>query len=169
MSNLVLLHTYNFWLFIQFLVMLYVMFYFVYKFVPESKRIVWSGILSVIFLLFVKNNLWSGQAFSFLIGIVFAKYSDQRIKLSKTLFITGIGLLIGLLSLAIKQTDFIRNSNYIIFNTNQVILNLATAIGMIYLFYSSLKLKILQLFAIAGAASYEIYLIHTLLIFIIKK
>lgn len=167
-SNLLLLHTYEFWWFIQFLVMLYVMFYLVYRLVPERMRVTVIGILSAIFFLVVHNYLWSGQAFSFLIGIVLAQYSDKKIHLSKAWFISSLGLLLGLLSLALKQTDFIRQSNYLIFNTNQVILNVASAMGLIYLLYPILKIKMIQLFALAGTASYEIYLIHTLLIFMIK-
>lgn len=164
-----LIKTYSYWWFIQFILISYVVFYLVYRFIAEDKRIACLGVTSVIFFILVKENLWSQQAISFLIGICFAKYNEKKLTTRKALFIGGFAIVIGVMSLAIKQLPIIRDSNYLIFNTNQIILCVGVSIGVIYITYVLLKLSIVRIFSILGIVSYEAYLVHTLFIFIISN
>jgi len=167
-SNILLVSTVNAYTwFVQFIILLYIMFYLVYRFVPENKRIPFIGLLSIMFFLLVKNGLWAEQAFSFLIGISFAKYSKDKIPVSKARLIGCSTLILGIVSLFIKQLPVIRNSNYLVFNGVQVVLKIAIAIGIIYLTYLLLRFSLSKIFAFAGTVSYEIYLVHTLFIFIV--
>jgi len=165
-KNVLLINVNSYWWFIQFILILYIVFYLVFRFVPDNMRMVTLWILSFIFFLSVRQYLWSEQAFSFAIGVSLAKY-NKGLTFHKAWAIGGTAIIIGMLSLLAKQIPMIRESNYLIFNTNQVILCIGIAVAIIYLAYPTLRF--IRIFSIAGLASYEIYLVHTLFIFIIVK
>lgn len=157
----------SYWWFIQYILILYIAFYAVYRFMPEDKRLLSLGVLSILFFLLVSKALWGQQSFSFIIGIGLAKNIKNDLTTRKAFIVGGSALVMGILCLLIKQIPVIRNSNYHVLSMNQIILNLGIAIGIMCLTYPLLRLAIIKIFSVVGLASYEIYLVHTLVIFIV--
>lgn len=156
--------------FVQLILLLYVMFYIIYKFIPKYKLLVFF-ILSVMSLILIKNNLWAEQSFAFFVGLILAKYYHKCNFINKrnVLLFSLLCLFVGFSSLYLKQSPQIRNANYIIFNIDQAILKTVTAIGIVYISYLLLSLKSLIIFILPGKFSYEIYLIHTLFLYILTN
>lgn len=61
-------------------------------------------------LLFISDNLYAEQSFSFLCGVVCSKYSLIYIKIKENYLIAITMIIIGCMALILKQTEFIRNA-----------------------------------------------------------
>lgn len=167
-QNLLLIKVNCYYWFIQLIIILYIVFYLVYRFIPQNKRELCLGVLSVIFFVAVRQDLWASQAFSFVIGIFFAKYYKKN-RVNRKFFSIGIlNLMIGVASLLFKQTTLIRNGHQLVFSLNQVILYITLAMSIIYLSYFLRKMDVVSCFSVLGRVSYEVYLVHVLFIFIVS-
>lgn len=155
--------------FIQLILILYLLFYIIYKFLPSNLRLITFFVISTLFIIFCKNQLWAEQSFAFPIGIFLSEYSKKNHSKRHILKYGLIFITIGFISLFIKQLPEIRYSFYLIMNINQAILKTITALGIVYLTYLVLNIKLLSSFGVIGKYSYEAYLIHTQFIFIVAK
>lgn len=98
---------------------------------------------------------------SFLTGIALSEYKESELIRKRLNWKIGIPFLItGIATLAIKQTDFIRNADQIIYNFVQLLIKLSCGLGLCLIIISIAKKLNLRIFAIIGAISYELYLVH---------
>lgn len=110
---------------------------------------------------FMLREIRAEQAMSFLTGIVLSEYKESELMRKHSNWKTGIILLaIGIVALAIKQTDYIRNSPQIIYNFIQLLIKLPCGLGICFILLSIGKKLNLKIFAVIGAISYELYLVH---------
>lgn len=117
-------------------------------------------VFSVVSFLGLKE-IEAEQAMSFLTGIVLSEYKKSEVMRKHSNWKTGIFLLaIGIVALAIKQTDFIRNSPQIIYNFIQLLIKLPCGLGICFMLLSIGKKLNLKIFAVIGVISYELYLVH---------
>lgn len=101
------------------------------------------------------------QAMSFLTGMVLSEYKESELIRKRLNWKTGVlFLIIGIVALAIKQTELIRNADQIIFNFVQLLIKLPCGLGLCLITISLAKKMNLRMFAIIGAISYELYLVH---------
>ena len=154
--------------FVVLIVRLYILFYLIKRFIPEKYEIYCYFILSFTSLIFTKNNLFAEQSFAFFVGIIFAK-NNKNISVKKALKIGITCLIIGGISLILKQLPQVREANYIVMNIIQASLKTVTAVGIIYITYLFLNLRLSNIFIKIGKVSYETYLIHLLILFIIEN
>jgi peptidoglycan/LPS O-acetylase OafA/YrhL len=172
MKQILLINTIPYMWFVQLILILYIAFYIVYRIIPNnSNKMIAFFILSLISILLIKDNLWAEQSFAFFVGLILSHYypkcdfKDKR----KVLLFSFACLIIGFASLCLKQLPQIRNANYIIINIDQAVLKTITSVGIIYLTSLLLKLKLFVIFILPGKVSYEIYLIHTLFLYILTN
>ncbi|WP_207645565.1 hypothetical protein [Marvinbryantia formatexigens] len=94
-------------------------------------------------------------------GIVLSEYKESELIRKCSNWKTGIFLLaIGIVALAVKQIDFIRNLPQISYNFIQLLIKLPCGLGICFMLISIGKKLNLKVFAIIGAISYELYLVH---------
>ena len=118
-----------------------------------------SAVLMFVFL----RSLFKQQLFSFILGVLMAKFDGFSQKYIRKLGI-GIPLLsLGALALAAKQVGFIRNGPSVIFYSAEAVQCSALAIGTISVI-ACLICVIPRCFykpvALLGVISFELYLIH---------
>jgi peptidoglycan/LPS O-acetylase OafA/YrhL len=168
LEALLLIETYSYWWFVQFIVVSYILFYFVYSFVPEKFRLPCIFLLSTLFFAVMRFDLQASQAFSLPVGILISKYCSKTVVSQKKAVYISLGsLLLGVAFLAAKFLPAIHSSIYPVYNAFQVLISLLFAIPIIGMTYALMKLFIIRMLAAAGRASYELYITHTLLIFMI--
>ena len=151
-----------FW-YVQYVALLYIAFHLAFRFLKGSHSIFSLFLLALIMLIVNKNLLLGEQSFAFFIGVLLAKYNlkDNKIKIGT---IGMVMIFVGAMSLVLKQTELIRNANYLVVNLNGVMLKTATAVGIFLFIYPMLKFNFLRMFTIAGKYSYELYLVHIALV-----
>lgn len=150
-----------FW-YVQYIVIMYIAFYIIFRFF-NNLAIGAFFIFSIILFIVNRNLLLGEQSFAFVMGLLLAKIniSSNKIKIG----LVGASMIIlGGVNLVLKQTSFIREFNYLIMNLNGVFLKSITALGIILLIYSTLKIRELNIFTVAGKYSYEIYLVQISLV-----
>lgn len=151
--------------YLDFMVLWYLIFYAVIT-IPGaySKRYIILGLSSVL-VFAVSFLLGSGiraeQAVSFMLGVVI---SDNYKKAKKFVLnhYAMVGLLaFGILLLGAKQIHFIRSfENTALWELIQLLMKLSFAIAFIGMAYKCRALFNNGFIAVAGAASYELYLVH---------
>lgn len=160
--------------FIRYLIYWYVIFYISSLSLFIKYRISIMATCSTIILLFFPN-IEGEQAFSFILGVVFSQYKEltsRWIYLNQQKITISL-LFIGISALAIKQTPIIReyenSSITVIYNTIQCLIKLPLALAVIiatnnFIYY--IKSPFLYY---GGIISFELYLIHCKLLFLINK
>ncbi|MGM9959222.1 MAG: acyltransferase family protein [Erysipelotrichaceae bacterium] len=147
--------------YLNYILICYIAFYIVIRtpFLREHRIAIFTVISAVSFL--VLREIKAEQALSFMMGIVLSEYKDCDLIRRDSNWKTGILLLImGIVALAIKQTDFIRNALQIIYNLVQLLIKLPCGLGLCLIAISVAEKLNLRIFAIIGAISYELYLVH---------
>lgn len=147
--------------YLNYLLICYIVFYLVIRvsFLRKHKITVFM-VFSVVSFLGLKE-IEAEQAMSFLTGIVLSEYKKSEVMRKHSNWKTGIFLLaLGIVALAIKQTDFIRNSPQIIYNFIQLLIKLPCGLGICFMLLSIGKKLNLKIFAVIGVISYELYLVH---------
>ena len=147
--------------YLNYLLMCYMAFYLVIRvpFLTKHKIIVFTFLSAASFLLL--REIKAEQAMSFLTGIVLSEYKESELIRKCLNWKTGVlFLIIGIVALAIKQTELIRNADQIIFNFVQLLIKLPCGLGLCLITISLAKKMNLRMFAIVGAISYELYLVH---------
>lgn len=169
-KQLLLIRTIPYLWFVQLIIVEYVLFFIIYKLISSPKIRMYAIIVLSLPIFFVNNSLYAEQCLSFAIGIILAVKLNKIKDISKAKY-SFIGLsmcFIGGVCLVLKQLP-IADSHYLIYNTLELGLKEITAMGVICLSYGIVKFKIVNMFERIGKYSYEIYLTHTLMIFIIKN
>ncbi|MDU5110782.1 MAG: hypothetical protein E6248_10060, partial [Clostridium sp.] len=148
---------------------LYIAFYVIFKIFPENYKIKIFIFLSTI-IIFLNNGIVAEQAYSFIIGIIIANHKKEILMINRSkLFIQGIILcLLGVSTLIVRQI-IPDNSFYLIFNFIDFVLKESIALGIVLMSFIFIKYNIFKGFSMVGKVSYEVYLMHTLLIFIISN
>lgn len=167
-KNTLLLSTPNYMWFIQFIVINYIAFYIINRFINKkmNKYIIFS-IMGTIFF-FVGGALWAEQAYMFFIGVIVSdnKKAISEISKNKKIVLAIILLNIGIVALLVKQMEVVRNSPVLMYYSVELILKNCIAVGIIIIivntkiiigFSENILLKI-------GDISYELYLIHAIVI-----
>ncbi len=147
--------------YLQYLLGWYIVFWIVMK-VPFLQKHKYSILLLVsAFIFFLSYGLAAEQALSFVSGVVFAEYKDNELLKKHLNFKTSVGLLlIGVLALAFKQIDFVRNSPELCVKAVQLLIKLPIGIFIVYAIYQIGQKVSLNGLAYIGTLSYEMYLVH---------
>lgn len=147
--------------FIEYLLITYILFYFLFHYYSKQAIIVMGiiGIISVIVL----SNLRAEQSFSFLAGIIFShlKYYFKNSSKYKICTVACIFFTVGITALLIKQLPQLRV--YDLESLQFKILNLfiKLPLGLSILFFTfALKPNGTKGFTAIGNISYELYLTH---------
>lgn len=149
--------------FIEYIILCYAFFYCINKFINNIylKHLGWVFFGGVIF--FFGNPLWSEQAFSFYIGILFSDRKELFSKLKKYVFLI---LSVSVLVFIFKQIFYIKLDKNL-FNLTNLIFKNGVAIVLIFnLIKINIKNKI---FDWIGKNSYEIYLYHGVYFYQLKN
>ena len=151
-----------FW-YVQYVALLYIAFYLAFRFFKGKFGISLLLLFSLILFVVSKDLLLGEQSFAFVIGVMLANHNIQGNKIK----IGSVGaamIFVGAVNLVLKQTELIRNANYLVANFNGTMLKTVTALGILFLIYSMLNMNLLGVFTIAGKYSYELYLVHISLV-----
>ena len=147
--------------FIEYLLITYILFYFLFHYYSKQAIIVMGiiGIISVIVL----SNLRAEQSFSFLAGIIFShhKYYFKNSSKYKICTVACIFFTVGITALLIKQLPLLRV--YDLESLQFKILNLfiKLPLGLSILFFTfALKPNGTKGITAIGNISYELYLTH---------
>ena len=140
----------------------YILFYLFSLLLKEKSilKIVCIFLCSAIIFMFLKS-LFREQLWMFSIGILIAAFSKDIALLSKKSIAGVIAFIVGVIFLAIKQFDFIRDTHYLVdFITSFEVLGLS--IGSIFLINELFnKFSVFEIpFYGIGLISFELYLIH---------
>jgi hypothetical protein len=121
-------------------------------------------------MLVTSKDLLKGEhALAFATGVVISKYANLKNHRLRAGFIGSLMISIGAISLIVRQSNFISKANYLLINLNGTLIKTMTALGLMLIIYSILELRILEIFTVASNYTYEIYLMNTLLIFILTN
>lgn len=163
-KNVLLINPIPYLWYVQYLMIFNVVFWCFFKIVPERKRILAVLAVSLLFLLFIKNDMYAEQSFSFVTGLILGKFfMSNKMGKKKALKTGGAFLAVSVIFLGIKQFPHVRNSFYMIMNVVQMLIKLCGACGILYI---TCKIGAIwnKAFVSIGKCSYEIYIVHTLLI-----
>lgn len=154
--------------FMGYIVICYLIFYVVKRFVPVEKRIVvLFGAFAVWFVvesLFFANPdmpfLRARQMLSFPFGVLIAmkknKIENMLLKVKSMLFL----ILGGIMCLAITQLDAVKELPYLVTNTIAILTCLPIAIGILFFGKEFSEFFENKMLLMVGTISYEIYLVH---------
>ena len=169
-KTLLLIESYDFWWFIQFIAASYILFYLVYRFIPDRFRLPCIGLLAAVFFAFQPDDLLAAQSFSIPVGILISKYGSRMVLSNKrSLIISLVSLALAAVLLAVKRLPMIHTSIYPVYNAFQVVISLLLAMTILGMSYTLMTVFPIRMLAVAGRASYELYITHTLLIFMIAN
>lgn len=151
-------HPYGWYL--QFAFLWYLIFYIVHKapFFDEVNRIRVLSIISLVFI-FVSNQLWAEQAFSIFVGI-YLSYKKDEVNIKDRYSVSFGWFLVGVLSLAAKQIDVIRELPWVLANINQLLIKLPLALGLCLFIFQAQSLFKNNMFVYLSKFSFSLYLIH---------
>ena len=135
LTSLLLINVPKVFWFISYVMFMYLLFYILFSNFNEEKSIFLMFLFSLCSLLFISDNLYAEQSFSFLCGVICSKYSSIYIKIKENYSVAITMIILGCMVLILKQTDFIRNVHYIIYSIDNIIIKEFIAIGMIILLY----------------------------------
>ena len=167
--------------FMGYIVVCYLIFYAVKRFVSARKRMAvlvgafaaWFIVESVFFANPGMPFLRARQMMSFPCGVLLAVYKGKiEAALTKTksaLILTGGGVTLCFLFMAITQMSAVKSLPYIVSNVMTLLTCLPMAIGIMVFGKSFSGLFENKMLAVAGRISYEIYLVHAFTLGIIKS
>jgi peptidoglycan/LPS O-acetylase OafA/YrhL len=165
---LILVKTYAYWWFVQCIVISYIVFFLIYKLLPGKFRLPCFLLLAAVLFFVLRDDLYPALSFSVPAGIMLSKYgSKAALSNKKALFISLAAIVLSAGLTAVKLLPSIHTSGYPTYSVFQLLIGMLLATAIIGLTYALKKLFIIKMFAFAGRASYELYLVHTLLIFMI--
>lgn len=163
-KNVLLINPIPYLWYVQYLMIFNVAFWCFFKIAPERKRILAVLAVSLLFLLLIKNDMYAEQSFSFVTGLILGKFfMSNKIDKKKALKTGGTFLAVSVIFLGIKQFPQVRNSFYMIMNVVQMLIKLCGACGILYI-TCVIGAVWNKAFVSIGKCSYEIYIVHTLLI-----
>ena len=147
--------------FIEYLLVLYILFYFLYKFCPKYILSIMTGIGILSFL--TLNNLRAEQSFSFISGMIFSlnKNYFENLERRHLLTIAASLFIVGIIALLIKQLPQIRlfDLESIQFKCLNLLIKLPIGLSLLFLLLS-IKPNGIKGIKSIGYISYELYLTH---------
>ena len=161
--NLLLINPIPFLWFVQFLMIFNLLFWIIFLLIPEKTRIPVFWVISFVALLWIKNDMYAEQGFSFITGLMLAMYQGNKMDKNRAFKIGSVFLAVSVLFLGIKQFPVVRDSFYIIMNVIQMCIKLFGACGILFIVW---KIGAIwgKAFGLIGKCSYEVYIVHTLFI-----
>jgi peptidoglycan/LPS O-acetylase OafA/YrhL len=162
LKGLLLVESFGIFWFIQYLFLFYMFFFIAFSFFKQKTGTVFLVTISCLVFLTSPTLLLGEQAFAFVIGVFLAQ---MKIEFSKPrlLFLSALFLSIGLLSLFLKQTEWIREGSVLLLNLNGALIKSCCALGLLFLVALTLVWKFWKIFTLPGKLSLEIYLVHVTL------
>lgn len=147
--------------FIEYLILMYLVFYIIFKYIRKYALIVIS--LLGLFSFFLLPNLQAEQSFSFACGIAFSIYKPHIFRLNKRklLRVAALFFIIGIIALLIKQLPQLRTDGLdsLPIRITNLFLKLPIGLSLILFLICQLPHGIKPLIPI-GNISYELYLTH---------
>lgn len=165
--------------FMGYIVICYLIFYAVKRFIPEGRSlkvlvgifVVWFVLESVFFANPDMPFLRARQMLSFPCGVLLAVYRRKiEDALTKTKSVLSViwGGVVCLLFMAITQLHIVRELPYLVSNTMAVLTCLPMAIGILAFGKTFSKLFENKMLLMVGEISYEIYLNHAFTLNLVK-
>jgi len=157
--------------YLHYLLLCYLVYWLIRILPITNKYFIYSVFfISVVsFFLFRGNGLEAEQSLSFAVGILFSN-SKEHLKIEKSTYINiknAIFLFfIGTLFLGLKQTEVIRSSPEMIYNLFQLMIKLSYALFVLEFIMLFPYKKILNVFRTYGFISYELYLVHGMILYL---
>lgn len=151
--------------YLSYILLWYIIFYVVMRIARLRKYkfqiLCFASITSFIYFSF-ESALCAEQSFSFLMGIWLSNHKVEIMKQRKEpKLLYGIFLMIlGIVFLAIKQLDAIRQSPQIIYCFIELMIKLPCALGLIIITYHLSPKINLRMFEWFGQISFSLYIIH---------
>jgi peptidoglycan/LPS O-acetylase OafA/YrhL len=150
--------------FVSYLILNYICYYFSTLFFSR-RRVILMLIFSIISLVLLPE-LEAEQSFSFVLGML---VSDKKevIKSKNRYFVywAVLFLIVGCLSLLLKQTSFVRGyQGYVLYNVVQLFIKMPIGLFFIIICRNMSIFRYNRFFIWIGLMSYELYLIHMLLL-----
>ena len=147
--------------FIEYLAIAYIVFYFVFKYIPKYATLTMFSLGIITF--FATDNLRAEQSFSFLCGVLLSLNKTYFEKLShkKILFYASLLFVIGVAALLVKQSPIVRayDLESYPFRVLNILIKLPIGISLILLTHLLIPKGNRQL-KVIGNLSYELYLGH---------
>lgn len=174
LGALILINRLPFMWFIQYILMWYLIFYFSKKLFSDTHSVIVLIIISLIFVFVFHDTTWGEQSFSFSIGVILSQYKKIREYLSIIMYHKSLilflfmSILFSTIFLGMKMKGLDNINYYWVMNIIQILMKISLAIFIIQVTYFFKKYSCRALILV-GSYSYELYLIHTLLIDIIKN
>lgn len=163
--NLLLINPIPYLWFVQYLMMFNMIFWIVFSFVPENLRISVIFAIGLGALLFIKNDMYAEQGLSFATGLILGKYQkSNEIEKDKALKMGSAFLAVSIMFLGVKQFPEVRSSFFAIVNIVQMFIKLFGACGILFITQKTGAIVWNKAFVSIGKCSYELYIVHTLLI-----
>lgn len=166
--------------FMGYIVICYLIFYAVKRFVPDEKRmavlvgafVAWFVLESLFFANPDMPFLRARQMMSFPCGVLLAKHKEkieETLTKPKSTLILMWGGTLCLLFMAITQLHIVKELPYLFSNTMAILTCLPMAIGVLVFGKSFGRLFENKMLLMVGTVSYEIYLVHAFTLGMIKQ
>lgn len=162
-QNFLLIKPIPYMWFIQYLMICNFFFWIVFSFIPEKIRLVIFFVISLVSLLCIRDDLYAEQGLSFITGLILAMQHKNKIEESKALKVGSVLLVGSIIFLGIKQFPEVRSSFYILMNIIQMFIKLLGASGILLIVWKTGAIWN-KAFRLIGKCSYEVYIVHTLLL-----
>ncbi len=162
LNGMLLVESFGIFWFIQYLFLFYMFFFIAFSFFKQRTGIVFLLVLSCLVFLTSPTLLLGEQAFAFVSGVLLAQMKLEPSK-RKLVFLSAVFLIMGLLSLLLKQTESIREGSVLLLNLNGALIKTGCALGLLFLVAITMDSKLWKLFTLPGTVSLEIYLVHVTL------
>lgn len=149
--------------YLQLLFFWYVVFYIISSLFKHNKLRVFILLIISLSFVFFPNGLWAEQAISFIAGVMMSEVKSKEGVLEK--YFSSKKILIffistGLLSLLLKQFDFVRELPSLIYNIVELTIKFPLGLALLIVIFSYQKIFNNSFISIMGKYSYSIYLIH---------
>lgn len=142
--------------YLQYLFLCYICFWCTYKFISKKYRLLILLMLAILSL-FLLKEIAAEQALSFWCGCLF---SEKKKLFEKLRRVSVILLLFGVIMLAFKQLDLVRNASQIVINCVQLSIKLPIALFLVGMVIQTTTIMKYLYMEKIGKISYELYLIH---------
>lgn len=155
---------FEFMWFVEYLVIWYVVFYVVHRFLPSKLHMPFMFLMGVISFFMLKSTLMTAQSFSFVLGEFLSQYKgwiEKHLMKRNVCLLALLSCFIGVLFLAIKQFPMIRSyplESYL-YRFVELMIYAPIALGLLNLF-SLVKITDKGILVFVGSISYELYLVH---------
>ena len=150
--------------YLQYLFLCYICFWCTYKFVSKKYRLLILLMLAILSF-FLLKEIAAEQALSFWCGCLFSEKKGLFEKLHR---VSVVLLLFGVIMLAFKQLDLVRNASPIIINCVQLSIKLPIALYLVDMVTQMPTIMKYLYMEKIGKVSYELYLIHINFLYLVR-